>query len=162
MRISATGAIFSGLLLATPAFAQSSAMKAAIGDKWECIAVNSVENHPGRARFAGRKGCASEFHEACEDADGAPLIACLKRETAIWDGIIDGKLVAGARENEASARGATASMIEAARAMRASRAKTCGFVRKFGVNVTPTAVAHCELEATAKFAMTIYSWLYTP
>ena len=95
-------------------------------------------------------------------ASGAAEVACLRKEANLWEGIITQKLVGEARGNDTGKRGVAAAIEEAARAMRVSRDKTCGFIRRHGVNTNPMSVARCELDATAGFAMTIYNWLYTP
>ena len=139
--------------------------KAAIDEKWGCIGANTSEGNPDKAKYANVKGCISDFAAPCEDVDpndDKAAGACYRRQETIWEGVLQGHLIAEAKTGEAGKPGVAAAMTAAASAMRASRDKTCSFIRQFEVNTRPSREYYCRLQRTAEFSMLVYFALYTP
>lgn len=164
--VSLPAAIVLACLAGHAAQAQSPAqLKSAAEEKWACIGVRTAENHPDTAKYAKVKGCTRDFAAPCEDVDlndDKAVGACYRRQEAIWEGVLKDHLIADAKAGEADKPGVTAAMTAAAAAMRASRDKTCTFVRRFEVNARPSREYYCRLQRTAEFAMLVYIALYTP
>ena len=96
--------------------------------------------------------------EVCQGIEGEPERACLVKEIAVWDGVLD-RLVDLSKDKKAR----QASLKGTIAAFRTYRDKSCATYRFIAVNTPPPNTVHaCRLSESTKFAQSLYMYFYSP